>query len=342
MADDPSSSAAIQAAPDKTAPAAQVDLRPLTTSELIDRGFTLYRAHFAGFLLLALLCQIAPLVSQVLITITGIAPTVTDLMDNPYGCLSRVGVMLIIMFVAQLIVFGFEVLLTFYIADACLGKIPSVRNSMRKFATRVWASVWTFALSRALISLTLIFPFLVVAAAYLYAVKYPPVEFFFIAAFAMVGILLFIASLVPVLVVFMRIWVIIPPLAIERLSGWKAVGRSVELVRYDPGLGILYWGEMRLSFLLLPLFAIELLILSLTSLPLIIVDFSEAVRHGAAQLNAPPDATMMASTVLAFLAESLVLPLYPIATTLFYYDVRIRREGFDLEFMAENLRSINA
>jgi hypothetical protein len=65
------------------------------------------------------------------------------------------------------------------------------------------------------------------------------------------------------------------------------------------------------------------------------------MRHGTAQLNAPPDATMMASTVLAFLAESLILPLYPIATTLFYYDVRIRREGFDLEFMAENLRSNN-
>src|SRR5580658_1321293 len=100
MADAPPSLAAIQPTSDKTTPAGRVDLRPLTTSALIDRCFTLYRAHFAGFLLLALLCQIAPLASQVLITVTGIAPTLADLLDNPYGCWSRVGVMLMIMFIA--------------------------------------------------------------------------------------------------------------------------------------------------------------------------------------------------------------------------------------------------
>ena len=48
MAESSLSSTAIPAiAP--TPPPAPVDLRPLTTSELIDRGFALYRAHFAGF-----------------------------------------------------------------------------------------------------------------------------------------------------------------------------------------------------------------------------------------------------------------------------------------------------
>jgi hypothetical protein len=337
MADAPLFSATIQPAPNKAKLMGQVDLRPLTTSELIDRGFTLYRAHFAGLLLLALLCQTAPLLSQVLITMTGIAPTQADLMDNFFGSLPRLGAMTAVMLVAQLAVFGFEVVLTFYISDAYLGKIPSVRASLHRLATRTGASIWTFMLSRILIGLTLIFPFMVAAAACIYAVKFPPVEFLSILVFAMVAGLLFIASFVPVLVVFMRIWVILPPLALERLSGWKAIWRSVELVRYDPGLGIFYWGEMRLSFLLLPLFVIELLILLLTSLPLTVVEFSEALRHGTAQFNAPPDATLIISTILTFLAESLILPLYPIATTLFYYDVRIRREGFDLEFLIENL-----
>jgi hypothetical protein len=51
-------------------------------------------------------------------------------------------------------------------------------------------------------------------------------------------------------------------------------------------------------------------------------------------LGATPDAVTIASQVLMFLAGSLILPLYSIATTLFYYDIRIRREGFDLEFMS--------
>jgi hypothetical protein len=337
MADTLSSSTTTQPAPDPTAGGNQVDLRPLTTSELIDRGFTLYRAHFAGLLLLALLCQTAPLLGQVLITATGIAPAPADLINNLFEYLGRLGAMTLIMFIAQLAVFSFEVVLTFYISDAYLGKIPSITASVRKLAACMWALSTTFVLSRILIGLTLVFPLMVVAAAYVYTVMFPPVKFLSMAVFAIVGLLLFIASLVPVLVVFMRIWVTIPPVAVEHLSGWRAIRRSVELVRYDPGLGILYWGEMRLSFLLLPLFVIELMILSLTSLPLTMVEFGEALRHGTAQLEAPPDATMIISTILTFLAGSLILPLYPIATTLFYYDVRIRREGFDLEFMAENL-----
>jgi hypothetical protein len=136
----------------------------------------------------------------------------------------------------------------------------------------------------------------------------------------------------------MRLMVTVPALALENQSGWKAIKRSAALVRYDPGLGVLYWGEMRLSFLLLPLFIIELLILSLTSLPLTLHQFGELMRNGSTgQMAAPPDSVMIISQILTFLAGSLILPLYSIATTLFYYDIRIRREGFDLEFMASRL-----
>ena len=61
----------------------------------------------------------------------------------------------------------------------------------------------------------------------------------------------------------------------------------------------------------------------------------EIMRHGTmGQMATPPDSTVIISQVLTFLAGSLILPLYSIATTLFYYDIRIRREGFDLEYMA--------
>jgi hypothetical protein len=48
---------------------------------------------------------------------------------------------------------------------------------------------------------------------------------------------------------------------------------------------------------------------------------------------------LIVSQILVLLSGSLLLPLYIIATTLFYYDVRIRREGFDLEFMARQLET---
>jgi hypothetical protein len=338
MADGSLSPAATPPAFAQPAPAAEVDLRPLTTSELIDRGFALYRAHFTGFLLLALLCQSAPLLGQILVTALKLNPTPNELLEIPASFFTKMGVLTLITLITQVIVFCFEVVITFYIADAYLGKIPSVKESLRKFTSCILSSIWTCVLNRILIGLTFFFPLLAGAAIYFYALFYPPVNFFPLLVFGSVSVLLFVASMTPVLVVFMRLMITIPALALEGLSGWKAIKRSTTLVRYDPGLGILYWGEMRLSFLLLPLFIIELLILSLTSLPLTFHQIGEFMRHGSGgQIAPPPDSIMILSQILTFLAGSLILPLYAIATTLFYYDIRIRREGFDLEFMIGQL-----
>jgi hypothetical protein len=315
-----------------------VDLRPLTTSELIDRGFSLYRSHFTGFLLLALLCQSAPLLGQIVVTALKLNPTQTELTQNPTSFFTKMGVLMAITLVAQLIVFCFEVVITFYVADAYLGKTPSVKESLRRFTSCVAGSIWTCILDRILIGLTFIFPFITAAAVYFYLLWNPPLTFLPLILTCAVGLLLFVASVAPVLIVFMRLMLTIPALAVEGSSGWKAIKRSATLVRYDPGLGFLYWGEMRLSFLLLPLFIIELLILSLTSLPLIIHQAGELMRHGSnGQIAPPPDSLLIISQILTFLAGSLILPLYSIATALFYYDIRIRREGFDLEFMARQL-----
>jgi hypothetical protein len=336
MAESSPSPAATSPAP--AAVAAPVDLRPLTTSELIDRGFTLYRAHFAGFLLLALLCQSAPLLGQLLITALGLNPTKEELLADPVKFLDGFAAILGITFTGQLIVFAFEVVIAFYIADAYLGRMPSVKASLRKFTSRVGGSVWTCVLNWILIGLSLIFPAVAFVAVYLYAKINPPMELLPLVGFCAVALLLLAASVAPVLIVFMRLMVTVPALALEGLSGWKAVQRSSALVRFDPGLGVFYWGEMRLSFLLLPLFVIELLIFLLTSLPLTLHEIGEIMRNGSmGQITPPPDSVLILSQILTFLAGSLILPLYSIATTLFYYDIRIRREGFDLEFMNQRL-----
>ncbi|MCE0485064.1 MAG: hypothetical protein LV479_12610 [Methylacidiphilales bacterium] len=316
----------------------RVDLRPLTTSELIDRGFILYRSHFAGLLLLALLCQIAPLLYQIMVTGLKLMPVDNEVIDHPAAFFQKMGLMMAFGFLTQIVVYGFEIVMTFYISDSYLGRIPSVVESLKKFAGRAWATLITCLLSRILIALTFLFPFLALAASYFILLFYPPTGFGRALVEGGVAILLLVASLAPVLIVFMRLWLTTSIVALERFSGWKAVRRSFQLVRYDPGLGIFYWGEMRLSFLLLPLFIIELLIFSLTSLPLVLFQIGETVRHGTnGQVALPPESTVILSQIMSFVGIALILPLYPIASTLFYYDVRIRREGFDLEFMASQL-----
>jgi hypothetical protein len=322
------------------APRANADLRPLSTSELIDRGFSLYRAHFAGLFLLALLCQCAPLLTQFIVTGFRLNPRQSDLLDAPSGFAGKLAIIFAISLVSQFIVFCFEVVITHYVSDIYLGAVPSMKTSLRGLTRRVGACVWTCIVNRGVILLTCLFPALALGAVYVYALVRPPHTAFGVIGFCTVAGLLFIASLAPVLIAFMRLMLTIPALAIEGTAGVQAVRRSSTLVRFDPGLGFLYWGEMRLSFLLLPLFIIELMFLSLTSLPVTIHQAGEIMRHGSGgQIVPPPDSVLILSQVLTFLAGSLILPLYSIATTLFYYDVRIRREGFDVEFLTQQLEA---
>jgi len=88
--------------------------------------------------------------------------------------------------------------------------------------------------------------------------------------------------------------------------------------------------------LALPLFVIRILVTAITSLPITLHQFGQMMQHGvgAGPLAPPPDSLMILSQIMTFVAVSAILPLYVLATTLFYYDIRIRREGFDLEHMA--------
>lgn len=330
---EPTSMTSSSPAPPARAP---VQLRPLTTGELIDRGFSLYRAHFAGFLLLALICQTAPLItSQALQTALRLFPSQANFSGNFGPNLVGDAVLFLVWFIGQIITFCFEVVMTAYLADAYLGRVPSIKTAFRRLFQTLGASARTSLLNILLVGLATIFPMVAFTAVYLYTLFHPPDSFFSMLLFIGGSMLILVASLVPVLIVFMRLMLTVPAVALEDLGGWKAVRRSSELVRYDPGLGFFYWGETRLSLLLLPLFVIELLALSITSLPLTLHEINETLRHGSiGQITAPPETAVILSQILVLLSSSLIFPLYLIATTLFYYDVRIRREGFDLEFMA--------
>jgi hypothetical protein len=319
-----------------TAGTAPVQLRPLSTGELIDRGFSLYRAHFAGFLLLSLICQIAPLVAgQALDTAARLIPSKSGFSGSFGPNLAGDAVLLVIWIIGQVVTFCFEVVMSVYLADAYLGRLPSIKTAFRRLFTTLGASVRTSLLNIFLVAVTLLFPMIAFTAVYIYGLLHPPETFPGQILFSIGAVVALVVSLVPVLIVFMRLMVTVPAVALENLGGWKAARRSSDLVRFDPGLGFFYWGETRLSLLLLPLFVIELMALVVTAFPLWLHEVNDFLRHGSiGQMTAPPETAVVVSQILVLLFGSLIFPLYLIATTLFYYDVRIRREGFDLEFMA--------
>lgn len=321
------------------APPPVVDLRPLSTGELIDRGFTLYRNHFAGLFLLALLSQGGPLMAQVTSNVLHLSPARDEiLLQGPAEVFSKLGLLYLLLIVAHVIQFGFSVVMTYYVSDIYLGRVASIGASFRRLAECLAGTVWTSLLTLAFYLLAMIFPICAGVVLAVWIRLSPPQSFPSFVAYSATATVLALASFLPVLVVAMRLMVTVPVLALEGLAGWRGCRRSSALVRFDPGLGFFYWGETRLSLLLLPLFVISIMCSSLTSLPQIIAGVNEFIHQGTTTtVTNPSDIVLVGSQVLTYLAGALILPLYSIAVLLFYYDVRIRSEGFDLEIMVDRL-----
>ena len=119
------------------------------------------------------------------------------------------------------------------------------------------------------------------------------------------------------LVVYVRTVVAVPAIVLEHVSGWQGLKRSWALMRgrFWPTLG---------RVLLLALIAgiISSVVALIFELPGQAID---------------PNNTFIFDQVARAIAAVFVGPITYIGITLLYYDVRIRKEGFDIEMLARSL-----
>jgi hypothetical protein len=130
---------------------------------------------------------------------------------------------------------------------------------------------------------------------------------------AMIGLALgVLLSLVPMIYILLRTFAVTAVLMLERTSVFRALTRSWELAKGSVG---------RIFFTLLLTWCIYFaLVLLITAV---------------AALVAPRNPTL--SSVFTAIVLAFVYPFIGVVTTLLYYDLRVRREGFDLEIMAREL-----
>lgn len=108
----------------------------------------------------------------------------------------------------------------------------------------------------------------------------------------------------------------VPVSVVENLKARLAIKRSVELTKGARG---------RIFVLLILVLVIKLGLVSLTQLFI----FVAAFRHKG-QLSAGLSAL---SSVISFFTNTFIGPIGATGITLFYYDQRVRKEGFDIEWM---------
>lgn len=142
---------------------------------------------------------------------------------------------------------------------------------------------------------------------------------------ALLGTVLLYVALLPTLVCFpVTIWIFVrwsvavPALLAERVGPIRAIQRSWELTRHN------WWRVFGILLVVYLLSSVGASILGAFALPIaILVPFVSGTVRGAIALTA--------STV----GSALLTPLQYLCVALLYFDIRIRKESFDLDQLAQ-------
>jgi len=291
------------------------DLRPLSAGEILDRTFQLYRSRFALFASLAVLPAAVRFVTGALQLL--LVPKQQVMRHGQHVVFGRgpwISAGLSIGFLLVYFVFyGItQAATTWAVAEIYLGKTASVRAAWRAALShwlryvlvtirQGWSIGWWFILSVAMLAM----------AIGLASSRIPGV----------VGIIAFLFSLQIVASCIYAVWaalkvsLAVPASVIESLDANAAVRRSIALLPERKG---------RIFLLGLLVYAMSIIV-GIVLIPIAMI----ALRAQGAERYI----LQMLELLGAFLSNMLVGPVAAIALCLFYFDERVRHEGFDIEFL---------
>jgi hypothetical protein len=305
-------------------------LRPLNLGEILDRTAQLYRRNFwlfVGTAALPLLIVFALAIpAGAIFVIPGIA-------SSRAGELSpaEIGIIALLVIVALPIYLAVYVYSYAGITQATvsvhLGEKPTIRATLKSVHTRFWTYLWYLLLQGILAAFLPMVAAMVIIGPLIYFVSRPDADLGarFVLGFAMV--------LVGVVAFGVIIWLTLtfalgmPACIVEKKTAWDSIVRSWHLSQGTRG---------RIFVTNLLVAALAFAIGMALAVPLLIL---VAVLPAAGITIANSSTVMVVTEIvrvgLDFISKVLLAPIYMIAAVLFYYDQRIRKEGFDIEWMMQ-------
>ena len=151
---------------------------------------------------------------------------------------------------------------------------------------------------------------------YRYALSRLPAILWITVLTSVVILIGFILLIIPGIIAFVRLALTPPVLVVEDVRGTKAIGRSWRLTKGN------FWRLLALLVLSTLIATVGVLIITIPT---------EVVALMVGSAGWP------ISALGSILAMVLITPFSMLIIVLFYFDMRIRKEGFDIEVMAQEL-----
>jgi hypothetical protein len=304
-------------------------LRPLTLGEILDRTALLYRTHFLVF------AGIAAVYAGVLLVVAlvniglraGLAHAGTNL-SRLIQLSAWLGVLLAVIVSSVAGAANNRA-----VAWVHLGEPATIAGAYRNIAPHAGRYLWLGTL-KAMIAwspMILVYGGMFGALFYLQGkgvlpvagqapVHHPPSDpsmMIFGLVFLGLG-LLFFPALIYGTWMSIRYALAVPASVVENLRVWAALRRSVELSKGARG------GIFALWILVV---VIDLGLAGLTQSFFIVYSFQHHLQV--------PAEMRIAQQVISFFTTTFVVPMLATGTTLFYFDQRVRKEGYDIEWMMQ-------
>lgn len=316
------------------------ELRPLSLGELLDRTFTLYRANFWVFVgIMALPAALGIPTTFLLLQVNsalGITPG-SPTPQNPAAIFALLG-WYVLIFAVGTVVYSLvyaiiAAAMTHAVSEAYLGRPPTIWAAYKSVRGKVWRlfGVALNVLIR-LIGISILVTIIVggvgvlvigattLATRSVAAGAPPAVIAIFVGLMALALYAVIIAAMA---YLALRYAVSIQALVLENLGVLASIRRSVQLTRGRRGQVFV---AMLLAF-----------IISLVGSMVFYMPFYIPTMIMISRNHVVPSWLSLLSSMAAAIGSSITGPIFMIVLVLCYYDTRVRKEAFDLQFMMASL-----
>ncbi|HEY8105562.1 MAG TPA: hypothetical protein VIE46_05600 [Gemmatimonadales bacterium] len=276
-----------------------VALRPLSVGEIIDASFQVYRRYFGALAMVVLICNSIPLLLQIFVEASG-GPR-----DHPFLAIGYSLMFLVLGSVATAAT-------VFIVSESYLGRAITARDALNLAAPFVGRVITISILVGLMIGCGIVILVVVPALA---ARPLAIVGFLALLVFGVVGVCGFVVTT--------------PALVLESLPSAAAALRRSWSLTSGYRLKILGLLFLLSVIMMLPWMAV-------TGLAAIVGALAAVGGGGGTRVAV---LVAVVGIVLGGLVLFLLQPLLHGALTISYYDLRVRKEGFDLEVLASSLHA---
>ena len=329
----------MQSLPQRKMPSMDSTLRPMSTSQVLDRTFHLYRNHFVLFAGIAVITPALHLISQ-LVQLKIFGPVAVP--RDPASINGQFFSTLIIRVIVSVLVGSIIYLIGTAMASSAtayavsmvhLGKTSTIAEAYSKVKPIFLRILWLLTQVIVLTAGPLMFAyvlFLGMIFAIGRAAKSGGQGIVFLAVGGgLIGLVVFLAGLVWMVFAFCRYALAVPACTLENMPAGKSIKRSRFLTNGAKwsilGIALLTW-------------LIGFILTYLLQLPALIAGH-------AVIITARTHLGVVTSSWIyfaQFLGGTLCGPITTIALVLVYYDQRVRKEAFDLQLLMEAMGEANS